>query len=381
MTPTRSRSAAGVALLAVLLSSPALAANLQQIKGDKMILGKGPFGHAHGIHAVAFSPDGKVLVTSSGQALIGKVPVFRITFWDAATGKALFQLNADDRPVHQFAFSPDGKRLYTGPRYIPAVSLVDRFVRVWDVATGRQIHQLTATRWALAPDGKTLATATPDLTDVGPPPQDGELVERFPTRYDIKLHDTALWKEVPQFRAKMGWPTAMTFSPDGRTLACGHLWDGSIELWDVVQGKQLQRLPGPGGAVLLLAFSPDSKTLAATGDGWSREWAQHSIVFWDWAAGKRLCQTVGHGNRLGGIAFTLDGKQLLSAGYDGALRRWEVATGRAAAALRERDWFAGYLALSPDGRTVALTGYLEGDPLRLRLIDLASGKEIVPQEK
>jgi WD40 repeat protein len=347
-----------------------------------MILGSGPFGHAHGIHAIAYSPDGKLLATSSGRALIHQGNLFRITLWDAASGRALLQLNADDNPAHQLAFSPDSKLLFSGPRYIPAVSIADRFVRVWDLATGRQTHKVPAVRWALSPDGKTLATATLDPTDVNPAPQPEDPRERLPSRYLIKLFDPKLWKEVPQFRETMRWLVAMTFSPDGRTLACGSAQDGSIELWDVVRFKKLPRLVGPEGTVHLLAFSPDGKTLASSGEMWTRPDATVPVVLWDWAAGKRRHRIEAHTERIGGIAFTPDGKHLLSGSFDGSCRLWDVATGRPAGEpLRERRWCIGYLSPSPDGKTVALVGNLDGMLLRPRLIDLASRREILPPGK
>src|SRR5262245_30133482 len=101
-----------VPLLTVTLSgfglagAPAMNATPPQIEVDgprppNLILGSGPFGHTHGIHALAYSPDGKLLATSSGRALINQGNLFRITLWDAASGRALLQLNAEDHPAHQ----------------------------------------------------------------------------------------------------------------------------------------------------------------------------------------------------------------------------------------------------------------------------------------
>jgi glucose repression regulatory protein TUP1 len=71
------------------------------------------------VWALAFSPDGKVLVSGDGDwNRAGPVKV-----WDAATGEARGELPRTGE-VLCVAFSADGKRLAAGSW--------DRMVRVWD---------------------------------------------------------------------------------------------------------------------------------------------------------------------------------------------------------------------------------------------------------
>lgn len=64
------------------------------------------------IESVAFSPDGKLLASSSyGET---------IKFWDAATGELLQTLKDPDESVGSVAFSPDGNRLASVDIFDPA---------------------------------------------------------------------------------------------------------------------------------------------------------------------------------------------------------------------------------------------------------------------
>ena len=101
--------------------------------------------HRAEVTAVAFSPDGKTLLTGSWDTTA--------RLWDAATGRPLSSPLRHRAGLRSVAFSPDGKTLLTGCR--------DGMVRLWDRVTGqpigpdwRQQGQVSAV--AFSPDGKTL---------------------------------------------------------------------------------------------------------------------------------------------------------------------------------------------------------------------------------
>ena len=61
-----------------------------------------PAGHTGGVHSVAFSPDGKTLVSAGDDRTL--------RLWDVATaGLARAPLRGHPGGVHSVAFSPDGK--------------------------------------------------------------------------------------------------------------------------------------------------------------------------------------------------------------------------------------------------------------------------------
>jgi WD40 repeat protein len=106
--------------------------------------------------SIAFSPDSKCIVTSSKRFGMNRYDrVARV--WDAATGAPLLTLQGHRYPVTFVAFSPDGKRILT-------ISDNDRTARLWDAATGIEALVLKGdkngfTRAAFSPDGRRLVTA------------------------------------------------------------------------------------------------------------------------------------------------------------------------------------------------------------------------------
>jgi WD40 repeat protein len=118
--------------------------------GSKRLILK---GHTGAVLPVAFSPDGKRVITGSMDKTA--------KIWDAATGQELFTLNGHSDPVFSVAFSPDGRRILTGS--------MDKTARVWDAATGRELltlkgHSNQVYSVAFSPDGKRILTGSEDKT-------------------------------------------------------------------------------------------------------------------------------------------------------------------------------------------------------------------------
>src|SRR5262249_2024081 len=154
--------------------------------------------------------------------------------WNVATGKELLQVASSQLvPGGGIVLVPDGKMIVQGGELEPSLVL-------WNAVTGQPVKRFGnyeghVTALALAPDGRTLASAG----------RDG----------GIRLWDLAGGKEVRRFSDPNMWVGSLVFSPDGRTLACGGE-DRTIRLWEVATAQERCRFVGHRGAVCAGAFSP-----------------------------------------------------------------------------------------------------------------------------
>lgn len=195
----------------------------------------------------------------------------------------------------------------------------------------------------------------------------------------VELWDMDTGKKIREFSLAMGdWPfISVAFSPDGKKIAAGfspRYREESIRIWDVGTGAELRKLSSC--CMGSIAFSPDGKTLLS---GSSVFWAGE-LVLYDVDTGKKVRTLQTHGIGVCGV-FSPDGKQVASTTQGiirpSKVRLWNLATGREIRSFR-RGRRAGFqcLAFSPDGRTLASSSG-RNDELIL-LWDVRTGEEYSP---
>jgi hypothetical protein len=106
-------------------------------------------GHIAPVNSVAFSPDGRFVLTGSGD--LGGDGDSTARLWDAASGAEIRKFQGHSDAVASVAFSPDGRFVLTGS--------MDSTARLWDAASGAEIRKFQfdstwVTSVAFSPDGR-----------------------------------------------------------------------------------------------------------------------------------------------------------------------------------------------------------------------------------
>ena len=270
-------------------------------------------GHSGEVNSVAFSPDGKQLVTSSMDKTV--------KIWDAGTGFLLHTLQAHSAVVNSAIFSPDGSQL--------ASCSHDKTVRMWHVGTRSLQQTIEFPNWvdsvAFSPCGKELACACYDQK--------------------VRIVDTNTGSVQQILEGQKGYCiSSVTFSPDGKQLA--YSYDGTVRIFDVGTGSVKQILEQKTGHFAEQAvFSPDGRQLASgSSDG--------RVRIWDTGMGSLQQTLKGYSDGIQSVAFSPDGKQVGSASLDRRVKIWNVDT-RMLQKIEEHSKGVRSVAFSPDGKRLA----------------------------
>jgi WD40 repeat protein len=343
-------------------------------------------GHWHSSGGIAEFISFSTWSISPDAKRIASIQYFgssRLQVRELATGKVIFEVNANRHTLSFVQFSPDGTQLAVIAHCEPEPAKNDQepqvVIQLWDLQKRKEIRTLVPphakasfqAHWLMfSPNGAYLAASGYDGNKAG--------VVRV---WDVAGKNPS-WKLEGHIE-KRELTRAIAFSPDSKALAAGH--NGKITLWDPTTGKRIKDVGDFADRCAALDFSPDGTRLIA-GSGPEAACAGQ-VRMWDLSNSREIqlpvqsahCYLFSEDSATLGFADANDGSVVLCDGATGQLRRKiDLAFARTSGEHLEhlfykaRQGMGWSLALSPDARTLVACD----KPGQLRRFEVATGKEI-----
>jgi WD40 repeat protein len=264
--------------------------------------------------ALAFSPEGKFLVSGDQQG--------KITLWPVSEGGELEYIQASGLAIQSLAFSPDSRRLAIGDG--------GGRINIWKLGTKLPPVPCPGTYGdvlvlSFSPDGTLLASGG---------------------RSPAKLWDAATGRLLLEIGCE-DVITGLAFTNDGRRLAVSSRCEfsqGGVSVWNLDYGRGIQAIRGLAAPASRVCFSPDGRFLAALAVDWQ-------VAFWNLETGKLLRILDAPKGVIGtaGLAFSPDGKRFVCSAGSQA-KSWDVATGRELGAWKLPSGWLDILAFHRTGK-------------------------------
>jgi WD40 repeat protein len=285
---------------------------------------------------VVFSSDGTQLATGSIDA--------KIHIWDVQTRKLRRTFKGHEEAITSVAFSPDMQLLASGSE--------DCTSGIWDLKseTGQRLRKLKPGQHAevnsvaFSRDGSRFAFSTSDT---------------------IHIWNTKTWEQLQVMQARsFDGVCSVVFAPSGTYLASGSS-DNAVHLWyaapkPVDEEQQPQQQLAERNPIIVLAISPDGRTIAAAHSG-------GTISLWDMETNKLIREKAGsnHTQNVYSLMFSPHdgGKMLLSSSSDETVQVSEVASGKLlhrfaghAHSVRSASWSSdgAYIASASNDSTIRI---------------------------
>lgn len=273
------------------------------------------------INEITFSPDGSSFITLSGE--------YALSIWDTASGTSMATSQEFGDSIRQIVISPDNQSIFS----------ISETAVLWNFRDGSILQSLPQSSYY---NSHAVFSKTENL-----------LITK------LSNDSLVFWENDGGRLVKMKQTEVYAFdffdlSPDGQYLAAYQ--SDRLEIFKVSEVLASEYSPPALAQIPLssengikdLSFSPGSDLLAAAAqDG--------SIMVWNTLDGVAKYELKGHAEEASGVAFAPDGRRLASTSDDGTIILWDLDTG---ALLRTLEFPKGdspvKAAFSPDGQVIAV---------------------------
>jgi len=275
--------------------------------------------HTNDVGAVAFTPDGKHIISST---------VWSIFIWDRNTSRIVRTLNGHQNTVNTIALLDDGKQIVSGS--------FDTTVQIWD------FNSSTSSR--------TLRGHTDFVLTVGAS-RDGKLVASGSEDNMVRVWDVSNGECRHVLAGHSKGVKSVIFTPSGEQILSASK-DLSIRVWTTVSGEHVRTLNGHTGIIQSIIITP-------TGDQIISASMDSTIRLWDLETGSPIRTLyAGSGPTTGSLfslALSADGKRIAASPLDGKIHVWELST-MSLLDIHQTSFVQRGLALSPDGKQLLSGG-------------------------
>jgi WD40 repeat protein/GTPase SAR1 family protein len=291
--------------------------------------------HADLVHALAWTPDGRKLISASRDD--------KLKVWDAVTGRRIHILTGHKNSVHAVAAMPDGRR---------AVSASDDgTLKVWDLDSGFALrtlrgHSKEVTAVAVAPNGLHVVSASKDQT--------------------LKLWNVGTGRALRTLGRHNEWIWGVAFTPDSRFVVSGD-WSGVVKVWDLDTCVEI--LTFQTHRVVSIAVTVDGqRILTGSSDKTTKVWNLHT--------GREERSLEGSTGEVVAIACSSANPLIATQAFGDSIRLWDCRTWQTVVSLKGdskgknlSSFYPLGLAFHPTASVLATIGRDKGEQIRIWDLD------------
>lgn len=301
------------------------------IPGGRVLASFGVYKEG-GVTALAFSPDGSVLVAGGRTG--------HIHIWRIADCRLIRRVKAHESTVKCISVNSAGTAV--------ASSGWDGLITLHSLADGRLIHSM-----------KVDPAGISSLAPAG----DGGLIIYGTVNGNVRARSIPDGVLAAAFSAYTPGIRSIAVDSRGSYVACAGT-DRTVNIWRVRDGSLTRSIVGNSGNIHSLAVQPGDRLIA--GGGWD-----HLIRLWSFPGGDPQKELAGHRSLVSCLAFSHDGAFLCSGSNDRTARVWG-ADGECLAVCEGHSHVISCIAISPDD-SLFFTGSRDGT---VRAWSLPDGREL-----